>query len=76
MVYSKEFFADFVLILNEMSPYLLLGLFVAGLMKVFLPEAFITKYLRKRFLYVLVAYCQQEFPCTKMALQKGQRMHL
>ncbi len=47
LTYSKEFLADFILILNEMSPYLLLGLFVAGLMKVFLPETFIAKYLRK-----------------------------
>lgn len=46
--YIKQFFIDFFLILNEMSPYLLLGLFFAGLLKVFLPETFITKYLRKK----------------------------
>ncbi len=45
--YIQEFFVDFFLILNEMSPYLLLGLFFAGLLKVFLPETFIAKYLQK-----------------------------
>ncbi len=46
-IYIRQFFIDFFLILNEMSPYLLLGLFFAGLLKVFLPEKFIAKYLRK-----------------------------
>ncbi len=45
--YIQQFFIDLFLILNEMSPYLLLGLFFAGLLKVFLPETFISKYLRK-----------------------------
>lgn len=45
--YTQQFFIDFFLILNEMSPYLLLGLFFAGLLKVFLPDTFISKYLRK-----------------------------
>lgn len=45
--YIQQFCVDFFLILNEMSPYLLLGLFFAGLLKVFLPETFISKYLRK-----------------------------
>lgn len=45
--YIQQFFIDFFLILNEMSPYLLLGLLFAGLLKVFLPERFIAKYLRK-----------------------------
>ncbi len=44
----QRFVTDFLLILNEMSPYLLLGLFFAGLLKVFLPESFINKYLKKR----------------------------
>ncbi|PVX52507.1 hypothetical protein C7377_0830 [Balneicella halophila] len=43
----QQFFIDFFYILNEMSPYLLLGLFFAGLLKVYLPEKFISKYLRK-----------------------------
>ncbi len=47
MEYIKTFISDVLLILNEMSPYLLLGLFFAGLLKVFLPESFIDKYLRK-----------------------------
>lgn len=46
-LYVKQFLFDFFLILNEMSPYLLLGLFFAGLLKVFLPEKFIAKYLQK-----------------------------
>ncbi|MBS9766356.1 MAG: permease [Flavobacteriaceae bacterium] len=46
--YIKDFLSDFLLILNEMSPYLLLGLLFAGLLKVFLPESFIDKYLKKK----------------------------
>ncbi len=45
--YIQQFALDFLLIINEMSPYLLLGLLFAGLMKVFLPETFITKHLSK-----------------------------
>ncbi len=45
--YIQQFFVDLFSILNEMSPYLLIGLFFAGLLKVFLPETFISKYLRK-----------------------------
>lgn len=45
--YIRLFLFDFFLILNEMSPYLLLGLFFAGLLKVFLPDTFISKYLKK-----------------------------
>ncbi len=45
--YIKQFGIDLLLIINEMSPYLLLGLLFAGLMKVFLPETFIAKYLRQ-----------------------------
>lgn len=48
ILYFKDFIVDFFLILNEMSPYLLLGLFFAGLLKVFLPDSFINKYLQKR----------------------------
>lgn len=48
LFYVQRFISDFLLLLNEMSPYLLLGLFFAGLLKVFLPESFIDKYLKKR----------------------------
>ncbi len=43
----KQYGIDLLLIINEMSPYLLLGLLFAGLLKVFLPETFIAKYLHK-----------------------------
>jgi len=39
---------DFITILNEMSPYLLLGFFFAGILKAFLPQSFIDKYLAKK----------------------------
>ncbi len=45
--YIKQYGLDFLLIINEMSPFLLLGLLFAGLLKVFLPETFIAKYLHK-----------------------------
>ncbi len=44
--YLKQYGTDLLLIINEMSVYLLLGLLFAGLLKVFLPERFIVKYLR------------------------------
>ncbi len=44
--YLKEYGTDLLLIINEMSAYLLLGLLFAGLLKVFLPEQFIAKHLR------------------------------
>lgn len=46
--YITKFIADFINILNEMSPYLLLGFFFAGLLKVALPQRFIDKYLGKK----------------------------
>lgn len=45
MEYLKNFIWDFINVLNEMSPYLLLGFFFAGLLKVFLPQKFIDKQL-------------------------------
>ncbi len=44
--YLSKYTTDLLLIINEMSAYLLLGLLFAGLLKVFLPEQFIIKYLR------------------------------
>ncbi|MDE5417695.1 SO_0444 family Cu/Zn efflux transporter [Labilibaculum sp. DW002] len=48
MEYIKQFFIDFIQILNEMSPYLLLGFFFAGLLKVAIPQKFIDKYMGKK----------------------------
>ncbi len=48
MNYIYVFITDFINILNEMSPYLLLGFFFAGLLKVALPQNFIEKYLGKQ----------------------------
>lgn len=47
-LYIKQFFIDFIQILNEMSPYLLLGFFFAGLLKVAIPQKFIDKYMGKK----------------------------
>ncbi len=42
--YIKSFLRDFVAILSEMSPYLLLGFFFAGLLYAFIPRQSIEKY--------------------------------
>jgi len=42
--YIQTFFSDFVTILSEMSPYLLLGFFFAGLLYAFMPRQQIEKY--------------------------------
>lgn len=42
--YLKTFFTDFVIILGEMSPYLLLGFFFAGLLYAFMPRKKIERY--------------------------------
>lgn len=47
MNYIYEFFKDFIAILNEMSPYLLLGFLFAGILKVVFPQNFIDKYFGK-----------------------------
>lgn len=39
-----QLFFDFISILSEMSPYLLLGFFFAGLLKAFIPKSKIEKY--------------------------------
>lgn len=44
----KQFAFDFMYILNEMSPYLLLGFLFAGVLKVFIPRQFIDNYLGTR----------------------------
>ncbi|MFR9603262.1 MAG: permease [Rikenellaceae bacterium] len=43
-----EYFKELLNILNAMSPYLLLGFFVAGLLHVFVPRTAYNKYLSKR----------------------------
>jgi len=42
--YIKTFFTDFFTILGEMSPYLLLGFFFAGMLYAFMPRQKIEKY--------------------------------
>ncbi len=48
MIYITEFISNFIDILNEMSPYLLLGFFFAGVLKIAFPQSFIDKYLGKK----------------------------
>lgn len=45
MFWIETFFKDLFDLTNEMSPYLLLGFLLAGILKVFLPDNFIKKYL-------------------------------
>ncbi len=40
-----DFFLSFLTIVNEMSPYLLLGFLIAGVLHVFVPHKFYSKYL-------------------------------
>ena len=43
-----DFKNDFFSILNEMSPYLLLGFLFAGILHVFFPQKYMSKYLGKK----------------------------
>ncbi|MRT94397.1 SO_0444 family Cu/Zn efflux transporter [Ancylomarina sp. 16SWW S1-10-2] len=47
-LYIKQFIVDFIQILNEMSPYLLLGFLFAGILKVAIPQKFIDKYMGQK----------------------------
>lgn len=47
MNYIYQFIEDFIAILNEMAPYLLLGFLFAGILKVVFPQNFIDKYFGK-----------------------------
>lgn len=47
MDYVKHFLTDLFDIFNEMSPYLILGFFFAGLLHVFFPKQKVTKYMGK-----------------------------
>ncbi len=44
MDFVKVFFKDFVLILSEMAPFLLLGFFFAGILHAFIPRRRVEKY--------------------------------
>ncbi|WP_282014719.1 SO_0444 family Cu/Zn efflux transporter [Marinifilum flexuosum] len=48
MEYFNQFIYDFIDILNEMSPYLMLGFLFAGILKVAFPQRFIDKYLGQK----------------------------
>lgn len=48
MHYLYQFLQDFIAILNEMSPYLLLGFLFAGLLKIAFPQRFIDQHLGKK----------------------------
>lgn len=48
MDFVTKFFIDFINILNEMSPYLILGFLFAGILKVAFPQRLIDKYLGKK----------------------------
>jgi len=48
MSFIVDFKNDFFSILNEMSPYLLLGFLFAGILHVFFPQKYISKYLGKK----------------------------
>lgn len=43
----QGFFESFLMVINEMSPYLLLGFLIAGILHVFVPHNFYTRYLSK-----------------------------
>ena len=43
----QGFFSSFLHIINEMSPYLLLGFLIAGILHVFVPKNFYAKYLSR-----------------------------
>jgi uncharacterized membrane protein YraQ (UPF0718 family)/copper chaperone CopZ len=46
--YIKEFFVEFIELFNEMSPYLLLGFLLAGVLHVYFPKDRVNKYLGKK----------------------------
>lgn len=43
----QHFFDSFLMVINEMSPYLLLGFLIAGILHVFVPHNFYTRYLSR-----------------------------
>ena len=53
----QAFFESFLMVINEMSPYLLLGFLIAGVLHIFVPRDFYVRYLSKdnKFLYLLLS---------------------
>ena len=43
----KDFFLSFLTVINEMSPFLLLGFLIAGILHVFVPKRFYARYLSR-----------------------------
>ena len=43
----KDFFLSFLTVINEMSPFLLLGFLIAGILHVFVPKRFYVRYLSR-----------------------------
>ena len=43
----KDFFLSFLTVINEMSPFLLLGFLIAGILHVFVPKKFYRRYLSR-----------------------------
>lgn len=43
----QEFFSSFLMVINEMSPFLLLGFLIAGILHVFVPKKFYSRYLSR-----------------------------
>ena len=43
----KEFFLSFLSVINAMSPYLLLGFLIAGILHVLVPKSFYQRYLSR-----------------------------
>ena len=43
----KNFFLSFLTVINEMSPFLLLGFIIAGILHVFVPKRFYSRYLSR-----------------------------
>ena len=41
----NDFWISFLTVINEMSPYLLLGFLIAGVLHVFVPKGFYSRYL-------------------------------
>lgn len=48
MFYINNFFQELVMLTNEMSPYIILGFFFAGILHVYIRKERIQKYLGKR----------------------------
>ncbi|WP_068473880.1 permease [Saccharicrinis aurantiacus] len=54
MQYIYQFFQELISITNEMAPYLLLGFFFAGVLKVWFPQKWINRYMGKNNLMSVI----------------------